>query len=431
MRAEPSAFGAFYRRFEDEILGWFLARGAKPEVAADLTAETFAAAMPGRGRKRLLRMARSTLEASASAGRVVADARRGNRVPTLALTGDSLARVAALDRSEFAQPRELLVGSQDDVQVRVIDEQLAAGLKLSDAVVPGRVPDPDADAAANGTLRIPELEAALAAARPRGRARGPVVIAAGLAVAALAVLAFARGSDDSHVASLSKSPSLRLERTSSMKEIARVGNGWAPTFAASDGHSCVLDMTERACARAVCGEAGDAFEHCVPLSRAAKRSFRDATVQEVTIRTDWAGARFSNGLTVEFVRALPDSAWQVDAVGTKPDRRLLERNGNSWAHFFAASRDRICVDDMTRTACERATCEGISGRVAGCTPVSAGFRHSFRDAVIRDVLVMTADRAVARFTNGQIVEFAYIQDGGGRWWADRLGADAGRGLLHR
>ena len=38
-RAEPAAFGAFYRRHEDQVLGYFLARVGDPEVAADLTAE--------------------------------------------------------------------------------------------------------------------------------------------------------------------------------------------------------------------------------------------------------------------------------------------------------------------------------------------------------------------------------------------------------
>jgi D-alanyl-D-alanine carboxypeptidase len=44
-RAEPGAFGVFYRRHEDRVLGYFLARVGDPELAADLTAETFAAAL--------------------------------------------------------------------------------------------------------------------------------------------------------------------------------------------------------------------------------------------------------------------------------------------------------------------------------------------------------------------------------------------------
>ncbi|HEX4733367.1 MAG TPA: hypothetical protein VH247_03050 [Thermoleophilaceae bacterium] len=33
------------------------------------------------------------------------------------------------------------------------------------------------------------------------------------------------------------------------------------------------------------------------------------------------------------------------------------------------------------------------------------------------------------FSNGQTVEFAYVVDGDGSWWVDRLGPGAGRGLL--
>jgi hypothetical protein len=427
MRVEPTVFGAFYRRFEDEVLGYFLARGAKPEVAADLTAETFAAAMPSRSRKRLAARARSTLEASRREGRVVDEARRRHRMPPLALSYDSVTRIAALDGSGFARAPELRVDGQDDVRVRVIDEsdfeRVAADLRLSHGVRRTEAISERADG-----LRIPELEASLVAAvPPRGtRARGALALAGALAVGALAFLVFAQGSDDRD----QFSPSLQLERTSSEKDIVRVGNGWAPTFAASGPESCVLDMTEQACARVVCEEGGDAIEHCVPLSRTEKSSFRGATVQEVVVHGDRAGARFSNGVIVEFTRAAPDSEWQVEVVGTHPARAVLDAepsprkklmlNGNAWARFFAASGDRICVDHMTRSACERATCQGISGLAEDCTPVSPGFRHSFRDAVIKDVLVIRGNRAVARFSNGKIVEFVYVADGGGRWWVDRL-----------
>ena len=43
--AEPEAFGAFYRRYERAVLGYFMRRAGDPEVAADLCAETFAAAL--------------------------------------------------------------------------------------------------------------------------------------------------------------------------------------------------------------------------------------------------------------------------------------------------------------------------------------------------------------------------------------------------
>jgi hypothetical protein len=41
--SDPDAFGTFYRRHENRVLRYFLRRGA--ELAADLTAEVFAAAL--------------------------------------------------------------------------------------------------------------------------------------------------------------------------------------------------------------------------------------------------------------------------------------------------------------------------------------------------------------------------------------------------
>ena len=43
--AEPASFGELYRRHERSVLAYFLRWTASPEVAADLTAETFAATL--------------------------------------------------------------------------------------------------------------------------------------------------------------------------------------------------------------------------------------------------------------------------------------------------------------------------------------------------------------------------------------------------
>ena len=76
---EPAAFGAFYRRHEDRVLSYFLARVGEPEVAADLTAETFAAVLASSHRFRrrkepatawLFGIARNTLAMSRRQGRV-------------------------------------------------------------------------------------------------------------------------------------------------------------------------------------------------------------------------------------------------------------------------------------------------------------------------------------------------------------------------
>jgi RNA polymerase sigma factor (sigma-70 family) len=49
---DPDDFGAFYDRHVDLLLGWFQRRVRNPDVAADLTAETFASALAARRRFR-------------------------------------------------------------------------------------------------------------------------------------------------------------------------------------------------------------------------------------------------------------------------------------------------------------------------------------------------------------------------------------------
>ena len=43
----PAAFGVLYRRHENAVLGYFLRRTGDADIAADLAAETFAAALLG------------------------------------------------------------------------------------------------------------------------------------------------------------------------------------------------------------------------------------------------------------------------------------------------------------------------------------------------------------------------------------------------
>jgi DNA-directed RNA polymerase specialized sigma24 family protein len=72
-------FGRFYELHEDYVLTLFLARGARPELAADLAAETFARALvartsfdPARGEPRgwLTGIARHVLADSFRRGRL-------------------------------------------------------------------------------------------------------------------------------------------------------------------------------------------------------------------------------------------------------------------------------------------------------------------------------------------------------------------------
>jgi RNA polymerase sigma factor (sigma-70 family) len=147
-RAEPAAFGAFYRRHEDSVLGYFLARVGDPEVAADLTAETFAAALASAHRFRprrkpavawLFGIARNKLAMSRRRGRVDARARRRLGMAPLVLTDEAIERISDLDHTALGLPDE----QQAAVKARVIDERdypdIAKDLRCSEAVVRKRV----------------------------------------------------------------------------------------------------------------------------------------------------------------------------------------------------------------------------------------------------------------------------------------------------
>jgi RNA polymerase sigma-70 factor (ECF subfamily) len=151
-RAEPAAFGAFYRRHEDRVLSYFLARVGDPEVAADLTAETFAAALASAHRFRprknpasawLFGIARNNLAMSRRKGRVESRARGRLGMAPLVLTDETVERIAALDRTALTLVEELPRDQQEAVRARVVDErdyaEIATDLRCSEAVVRKRV----------------------------------------------------------------------------------------------------------------------------------------------------------------------------------------------------------------------------------------------------------------------------------------------------
>jgi RNA polymerase sigma factor (sigma-70 family) len=151
-RAEPAAFGAFYRRHEARVLGYFLARVGDPEVAADLTAETFAAALGSAHRFRprkepasawLFGIARNTLAMSRRRGRVEVRARRRLGMAPIVLTDEAIERLAELDHTALALVDDLPNEQQAAVRARVIDERdypdIAKDLRCSEAVVRKRV----------------------------------------------------------------------------------------------------------------------------------------------------------------------------------------------------------------------------------------------------------------------------------------------------
>jgi RNA polymerase sigma-70 factor (ECF subfamily) len=152
LRTTPEAFAALYRRYERPVLGYLLRRTRAPELAADLAAETFAAALEqlrrGAGPREdgafaawLFGIARHKLADSARRGRVEEDARRRLAMERLSLTDDDLERIGALSGDELVAA--LPAGQRAAVLARIVDErdyeEIAGALATSELVVRKRV----------------------------------------------------------------------------------------------------------------------------------------------------------------------------------------------------------------------------------------------------------------------------------------------------
>jgi RNA polymerase sigma factor (sigma-70 family) len=109
-RSHPDAFACFYDRYERPIVGYFMRRTSDPSVAADLAAETFAAALAAASRFRsgggsaaawLFAIAQNVLLKSVRKGRVEDAARQRIGVAfRLDLTDASLERIESVVASE-------------------------------------------------------------------------------------------------------------------------------------------------------------------------------------------------------------------------------------------------------------------------------------------------------------------------------------------
>lgn len=151
-RSDPRAFGAFYRRHEAAVVRFFRNRVRDPEVAADLTAETFAAALQATERFErrgepasawLFGIARNVLAMSLRRGRVEARARQRLGMPPLALSDASIERIEALDGTVLELVETLPGDQQAALRERVLNEreyaEIARELECSEAVVRKRV----------------------------------------------------------------------------------------------------------------------------------------------------------------------------------------------------------------------------------------------------------------------------------------------------
>ena len=57
-------------------------------------------------------------------------------------------------------------------------------------------------------------------------------------------------------------------------------------------------MTQPACGRLNCEAVGGPIENCTPATLVFRKSFKDATLEDVAITGGKAAARFSNGETM-------------------------------------------------------------------------------------------------------------------------------------
>jgi RNA polymerase sigma-70 factor (ECF subfamily) len=153
---DHDAFGLLYERRQDLVLAFLLKRTRNPELAMDLMAETFAAALvalaerppaiAGSAAPWLLTIARNALVDSYRRGRVESAARRQLAFEPVQITDGDIERVLHVDAET-----DLLVRLADELppdqfaalRARVLDErgyqEIAQQLECSPAVVRKRV----------------------------------------------------------------------------------------------------------------------------------------------------------------------------------------------------------------------------------------------------------------------------------------------------
>lgn len=151
---DPDSFAQFYIRYVEGVLGFFSRRTHDAELAADLTAETFAAALAGRRRYRPRSGAASAWLFGIAMNKLADAQRRGYAerracsrlgMERLELSDDDIARIDALGEGATAGAlMELLaVEQREAIRAHVLEErsyaEIAAGEQVSEAVVRKRV----------------------------------------------------------------------------------------------------------------------------------------------------------------------------------------------------------------------------------------------------------------------------------------------------
>jgi RNA polymerase sigma factor (sigma-70 family) len=153
---DPEAFAQFYRAHVRGVVAYFRRRVGSAELAADLTAETFAAALAGRRRLTpdrgsaaawLYGIARRQLVTFQRRGHVERRARRRMGMARIELTDEMLERVEAVADAELAQVDIALAALPDDqraaVHARIVEDhdydEIATAQQISEPAARQRV----------------------------------------------------------------------------------------------------------------------------------------------------------------------------------------------------------------------------------------------------------------------------------------------------
>ncbi|MGO8907285.1 MAG: RNA polymerase sigma factor [Solirubrobacteraceae bacterium] len=198
---DQDAFAAFYARFERRVVAFFVRAVGRGDLAADLTAETFAAALEsverydpelGDAGAWLFGIARNVLSRSRERGRVEDRARRRMGMGVLALEDEAIERIeASVDSRDGALTLlgDLPDEQRDAVVARVVHgrdyQDIAGELQCSPSVVRKRVSrglaalrdeqsgKPSPERRVPNRRRRPELGSGGNAGRDRRDRRGP------------------------------------------------------------------------------------------------------------------------------------------------------------------------------------------------------------------------------------------------------------------
>jgi len=149
---DEEAFAAFYRRHARPLAAYFVRRTGNPELAADLTAETFAQALAGRRNFEpskgmatawLYGIARHKLARTLERGRVEDRARRRLGMAGPTLDDEALELVTDSDRVVAQMLESLPEDQRQAIEAHVVHErgyeEIAAAARTSEAVIRKRV----------------------------------------------------------------------------------------------------------------------------------------------------------------------------------------------------------------------------------------------------------------------------------------------------